>query len=79
VFSELCFKDVKETDNGSSVEPTCSGHCVPIADRIEVIFLCRSKNDSTILFQHILSVQKNSYSYYYSQLVGKPSFGSLAV
>jgi hypothetical protein len=32
VFFKLCFKNVTETDNGSSVEHVCSGHCVPVAD-----------------------------------------------
>jgi hypothetical protein len=33
----------QRTVNGSSVETLCSGHRVPVADRIEIMFLCLFK------------------------------------
>jgi hypothetical protein len=65
MFFKLGFRNVKETFNGVSVEPTRSLHCVPVAGLIEIMFLAVEKG-LTILFQHILSVQKNSSSNFYA-------------
>jgi hypothetical protein len=65
VFQTL-LQECQRTVNGSSVEPLCSGHCVPFADRIEIIFSWRFKKRYHSFPAHPLSSEKLCFKLLFS-------------